>query len=196
MRLTRTAYIGILLLFAIPSAHAAPATTIATNTQGLTQEARQRSQQYRKKLTKALQASILTRGPAATAKHYGNTTQQIDQQFSQQGWRIRRTSSKVRNPNNRPDLWEQRILQNFALMIGQGAPAERLEETAVIVLNGKKTFRYMKAITVTNACLSCHGTKVSRQVRLAIDDRYPNDPAKGYRKGDIIGAVSIYKALE
>ncbi len=166
------------------------------NITALTLEARQLTKAYMKTLKKALRGSIIASGPAATINVCSVSAPAIERSLgSQHNWQISRTSTRIRNPNNRPDPWERRVLQNFASKIKQGAPVKGLEETAVINLNGRPTFRYMKAIPVGNVCLTCHGRKISGSVATAINDRYPSDQAKGYRRGELRGAFTLYKYL-
>jgi hypothetical protein len=167
-----------------------------TLSSALTLEAQQLAKTHMKKLKKTLQGSIIASGPAASIKVCSVSAPAIARSLgTQHDWHIARTSTRVRNPNNRADAWELRVLQKFAIKIKKGAPVKGLEETAVVNLNGKSAFRYMKAIPVSNACLTCHGRKISGSVATAINDHYPSDQATGYRKGELRGAVTLYKYL-
>jgi len=162
----------------------------------LTSEAQQLTKHYMKTLKRTLQGSILASGPSAAIQVCSVNAPAIALSIGEQAdWRVARTSEKLRNPNNKPDLWERRVLQNFAIKINKGAPINNLEETAIVNLNGKKAFRYMKAISVGNVCLTCHGSSISGSVASTINDRYPKDQAKGYRKGDLRGAFTLYKYI-
>ena len=166
------------------------------NIAALTLEAQQLTKTYMRTLKKTLQGSIIASGPAASINVCSASTPAIEQSLNtQHNWHVARTSTRIRNPNNRPDPWELRVLQNFATKIKKGAPVKSLEETAVVNLNGKPAFRYMKAIPVGNVCLTCHGRKISGNVATAINDHYPLDQAKGYRKGELRGAFTLYKYL-
>lgn len=168
----------------------------ASDTQALTKEAQQLTQQYMKTLKKTLKGSIIASGPAATIHVCSVNAPSIAQSIEQQsGWHIRRTSEKVRNPNNGTDTWELATLRKFSEKISKGAPIQGLEETAIMTLNGKKAFRYMKAIPVGKVCLTCHGSKISGQVATAINDRYPEDQATGYKEGELRGAFSLFKVI-
>src|SRR5690606_42146159 len=46
--------------------------------------------------------------------------------FAEDGWLVRRTSLKVRNPGNAPDAFEERILRNFEERFAEGAPVDTL----------------------------------------------------------------------
>ena len=58
-----------------------------------------------------------------------------------------------------------------------------------------KTFRFMKAIPTAEVCLACHGSDITPEVAAAIDERYPDDMARGYSLGDVRGAFSLSKPL-
>jgi len=162
----------------------------------LTLEAQQLTKDYMQTLKKTLQGSIIASGPAASIKVCSISAPAIERALnSQHNWHIARTSTRIRNPNNRPDPWELRVLQNFATKIEKGAPVKGLKESAVMNINGKPAFRYMKAIPIGNVCLTCHGRKISGSVATAINDYYPSDQAKGYRKGELRGAFTLYKYL-
>jgi len=177
------------------SAENIPSLTVALSS-ALTLEAQQLAKTHMQKLKKTLQGSIIASGPAASIKVCSVNAPAIARSLgTQHDWHIARTSTQIRNPNNQPDAWELRVLKKFATKIRKGAPVKGLEETAVINVNGKSAFRYMKAIPVGNVCLTCHGRKISGSVTTAINDHYPTDQATGYRKGELRGAFTLYKYL-
>jgi hypothetical protein len=53
----------------------------------------------------------------------------------------------------------------------------------------------MKAIPTGEVCLACHGSDITPEVAAAIDERYPDDMARGYSLGDVRGAFSLSKPL-
>ena len=61
--------------------------------------------------------------------------------------------------------------------------------------DGRKVFRYMKAISTGALCLNCHGADVSADVTRELERLYPKDAARGFRVGDIRGAFSITQTL-
>lgn len=190
------------LLFALGTAwiatsNAEPNSEIPTvDEQALKMEARDITQQYAHSLQKTLKASIMTSGPASAIKACQVHAPGISAQTAQlTGWEVRRTSNKVRNPGNRPDIWEVAVLSNFEKKIKKGAPIENLEHSEVVNLNGKPVYRYMKAIPVKNLCLNCHGPHIAGPVKSAIKNLFPTDQATGYREGELRGAFSLKKAL-
>lgn len=111
------------------------------------------------------------------------------------GWRVGRTSAKLRNTANAPDEWEARVLQIFARKKAEGADLKKLQYYEITEQNGKKQFRYMKAIGVGKPCLTCHGTGINEPVKKAIRASYPEDAATGFNLGDLRGAFTLTKPL-
>ena len=111
-------------------------------------------------------------------------------------WSIRRTSLKVRNLEDAPDKWELGVLKDFERRKAAGEPVDNLEHQAVVQVQGKPVFRYMRAIPVKNLCLNCHGEHLDSKVRAQLDSLYPFDQAIGFHLGDIRGAYSLSRPLE
>lgn len=106
---------------------------------------------------------------------------------------VKRTSLKIRNPNNAPDEWERAQLQKFIERKQAGEDPSKIE-TGVMVVNGK--FRYMKAIPLQDNCLGCHGEYVPDNLMEKLKELYPDDEATGFREGDIHGAFSVTEKLK
>ena len=112
------------------------------------------------------------------------------------GWQISRTSLKLRNPQNAPDAWERKILEQFANQAVQGADLKTLAYSEVITDNtGQKKLRLMKAIPVAEQCLACHGSELKPAVSQKLQMLYPHDNATGFKAGDLRGAFSLEKLL-
>ncbi|HEY0837936.1 MAG TPA: DUF3365 domain-containing protein [Azospirillum sp.] len=113
------------------------------------------------------------------------------------GWKVGRTSLKVRNPASEPDGWERRVLEQFAERAAKGEDPAAMEVSEVLEENGQRTFRYMKAIAIpANApCVTCHGTAIDPAVSKALAELYPNDKATGYAPGDLRGAFTIRQPM-
>ena len=110
-------------------------------------------------------------------------------------WKVGRTSLKLRNPSNKPDGWERAVLKDFETKKAAGADPKKLEFFEIVEADGKKTFRYMKAIPTAKPCLACHGSQIKAPVRAKLADLYPMDKATGFKPGDIRGAFTLSKAL-
>lgn len=96
---------------------------------------------------------------------------------------VRQVSLRYRNPNNRPDEYEARMLREFA-----GKPSH--ESYGVVDAGGEKQFRFMLSMVAEKSCLECHGEydKAPAFVRA----RFPaGHYSYNYRLGEVIGAVSV-----
>lgn len=110
---------------------------------------------------------------------------------------VLRTSHRLRNPENAPDEWEQKVLQLFQTKIVQGADPAKLEHFEVLTTaEGEKLFRYMKPIMTGETCLTCHGTDVKQDVKAEIARYYPDDKAMGFKLGELRGAFSLAQLIE
>jgi hypothetical protein len=108
------------------------------------------------------------------------------------GWRIARTSLKLRNPGNAPDAWERSVLTTFEARKAAGEDPQAMEHAEVVSTDDGDVFRYMKAIpTAAKPCLACHGKTLDPAVDAVLRERYPDDQARGYKAGDIRGAFTI-----
>ncbi|MBW7848923.1 MAG: DUF3365 domain-containing protein [Rhodospirillales bacterium] len=124
------------------------------------------------------------KAPAIAAKVSGET-----------GWTVRRTSHKLRNPASAPDALEQKVLQTFLDRIAKGEAAADLAFATVVEENGKKTFRFIKAIPTEELCLNCHGEKLNPEVVAKLDKVYPGDKARGFKPGEMRGVFTLSKPL-
>ncbi|HXY99120.1 MAG TPA: DUF3365 domain-containing protein [Stellaceae bacterium] len=104
---------------------------------------------------------------------------------------IGRTSLKLRQPRNRPDAWELAQLQSFEQRKAAGESAQALEVGEYAEKDGKRVFRYMKAIPAGEMCLGCHGTSITPEVAAKLKALYPQDAATGFKIGDLRGAFTI-----
>lgn len=115
------------------------------------------------------------------------------------GWKIRRVSLKVRNDQRAtPDSWERSVLEEFDRRVAAGESPARLETWREdVASDGRKEFRYMKALPTQKMCLECHGPNdsIKSTVKSKLTELYPHDLATGYAEGQIRGAISIRKPL-
>lgn len=113
------------------------------------------------------------------------------------GFEVGRTALKVRNPENAPGEFERRVLEAFVESIAGGADPATLEHAEVASENGKREFRYMKAIpTAAEPCLACHGANVDPALKTQILKLYPEDKATGFAAGELRGAFTVRRTLD
>ena len=111
------------------------------------------------------------------------------------GWQVGRTSLKLRNPANTPDAWELKVLKQFEGRKASGEDPAKIAYAETVDRNGKKMFRFMKAIPTAELCLNCHGSELKPEVVESLDKHYTADKARGYKVGDIRGAFTLSKPL-
>ena len=136
-----------------------------------------------------LQAAMAEGGPLAAIRVCNEEAPRIAAAAAERsGAEVGRTSSKVRNPANRPDAHQREVLAEFADSIAAGniePPPERLDTLE----DGR--VRFMSAIVIQPPCLACHGAELAAPVAAAIASLYPEDEARGYGSGELRGAFSI-----
>jgi len=108
---------------------------------------------------------------------------------------VSRTSLKYRNPNNSPQEWQTAVLEEFETRKLAGEDPKSLEFHQIATTDGKKEFRYMKAIPTGEVCLKCHGVDIDPAVSEKLNTLYPQDKATGFNIGDIRGAFVVIKPL-
>lgn len=121
---------------------------------------------------------------------------EIAAQMSIDGWRLGRTSLKVRNAENTPDSWEKNVLQQFQRRYEKGEDIQSLTASATVSNQISTHFRYMQAIPADGVCLACHGTDLAPSTKKVLEKYYPNDQATGYKINELRGAFSLMKALK
>lgn len=114
------------------------------------------------------------------------------------GMRVARVSLRPRNRTiGEPDVWEQQMLLDFEKRLVGGEKPETLERSEVVVEPKGRSYRYIKAIPMGPACLTCHGPTASipEAVRAKLHVEYPHDRGVDFQTGQVLGAVSIKKPL-
>ena len=146
-------------------------------------------------LGKSLKTAMSSDGPEAAIQVCETIAPTLANQLSKEtGWKISRVSLKVRNPLiGTPDTWEQEQLRQFSARVLSGEPGKNLDTTFVDHQSEKNIVRYMKALPTGPICLTCHGAEsdIPNDVAKILNQRYPFDRAKGYKVGEIRGAISI-----
>jgi cytochrome c553 len=161
-------------------------------------EARKVATMVPPKLLSVLTVEIEKGGPEGAIGVCREKAPEMAKAASQQtGWAIRRVSLKNRNPKAVPDAWERAILEDFDRRAAAGESPATLEKGEVVTEDGKKSYRYMKALPTVELCTKCHGApeKLSPAVKAKLAELYPQDKAAGYAVGQIRGAMTIRKPL-
>ena len=115
------------------------------------------------------------------------------------GWRVTRVTTKPRNVLlGTADSWERESLAAFESRAAKGEQYPDMAKAEVVDESGKAYFRYMKPLAVQPVCLACHGSdeQIPDGVKAALDTAYPHDQARGYKVGELRGAVSIKQPMD
>lgn len=174
------------LLFLASTAVAGDVTASDSN---LEAQAKARIQPFASQLLETVQEAIRRQGAPGAVEACQLMAPQVADLHSQSGWRIGRTSMKVRNPENAPDAWERAVLERFQEEMARGRPVKELNVGEWV--GGE--YRYMQAIPVGEPCLACHGENIDPRVRAVLQERYPRDQATGFKVGDLRGAFTLRK---
>ncbi len=102
---------------------------------------------------------------------------------------IKRTSLKLRNPNNAPNNKEKQLLEAYQYSFDKKSP---IKEGTQVLENGD--ILYTKPIFMKGLCLNCHGKPggtLNPDAYTRIQELYPSDSAVHYVDGDLRGMWSI-----
>lgn len=161
-------------------------------------EVRQTAMSMPPKLLEVLDAEIKKGGHAEAMVVCREKAPQMAKALSEaKGMQIRRVSLKNRNPKAVPDAWERRVLEDFDKRTQGGEKPAGLETSEIVMEDGKRVFRYMRALPTQDLCLACHGTddRLDKDVKAKLKELYPDDKAVGYSAAQIRGAITVKKAL-
>lgn len=164
----------------------------------LLEEARTIPQKMQPRLLEVLQGEILKSGHVGAIAVCREKAPQMAKALSEaKGMQIRRVSLKNRNPKAVPDAWERRVLEDFDKRTQGGEKPAGLETSEIVMEDGKRVFRYMRALPTQDLCLACHGTddRLDKDVKAKLKELYPDDKAVGYSAAQIRGAITVKKAL-
>ena len=156
------------------------------------------ARQFFTALKAELKAGMQKGGPATAIEVCRTQAPAIARRVGEEsGWRVGRTSSRLRNPANVPDPWEAKVLAEFAAQAQAGNPPDKLIYGQVVTdRRGRRIYRLMKGIPMEGMCLVCHGPSPAPAVRAKLKALYPQDQAIGYRPGQLRGAFTLSKPLD
>lgn len=194
---------AIALSFAVLAACAANAHLASAQKAGATDlaarvaKARQVAQTLADRLKGEIVTALKADGPVSTVGLCQTISPDLTYTAADEfGFEVTRTALKLRNPENAPDPWELKVLQQFQSQIAAGADPAKLEQAEIIVTpEGDKLFRFMKPIMMGEPCLVCHGTDIKQDVKAEIARYYPEDKAVGFKLGELRGAFSLAQLI-
>jgi hypothetical protein len=177
---------------------AALAASAETDLDARTEASRAVIKAFAGSLQAELKGAMKASGPVAAIEVCNEEAPAIARRHAEdKGWEVGRTSLKYRNPDNAPDPWELTVLQSFEARKAGGEDPAQIDHAAFVMQDGKRVFRYMKAIPTAEICLNCHGgAEVKPEVAAKLAEFYPDDQARGFSVGDIRGAFTIVQPAE
>jgi len=102
---------------------------------------------------------------------------------------IKRTSHKLRNPANKPDIDGEAVLNEYLKL------QEQQKSMEPVVLKDSDGYAHFYApIKLKEACLKCHGTpgkEIPESIYKLIKEKYPNDQAVNFKTGELRGVWDI-----
>ncbi len=91
---------------------------------------------------------------------------------SREGIHVGRSSDRLRNPQNAPEDWMKPLIKALAAE-EKGAPPRWTE-----LSDGR--FGYVEPIYTQALCITCHGSEITPELQVLLDELYPADRATGY----------------
>ena len=142
-----------------------------------------------KTLGKNLKMHMKKEGPVGAAKFCSlealNITQEVSEKYGKKV-DVKRISLKYRNPVNAPTQEQIVVLKKLeALNAEQKLPKLYKQE------NNDSTTYYKPLVIKKKVCLKCHGNITTSALKNYIEKTYPEDEARGYKMGDLRGAVLV-----
>ncbi|MCB9664249.1 MAG: DUF3365 domain-containing protein [Alphaproteobacteria bacterium] len=133
-----------------------------------------------------MQAAMAEGGPVHAVETCASVAPGLPASVQQMtGVTLGRSSLRLRNPANEAPGWVKAWLE------AQGErPVEGVDGLAAPAEDGSAEVHVIVPIGVDPLCLTCHGSaeQIPADVGSVIDDRYPQDAARGYAAGDLRGA--------
>ena len=102
---------------------------------------------------------------------------------------ISRVSDKYRNPENKADELDMKIIGDYRKQVNEGR-----ELQAHLEVTGDQVIYYSPIIILNPVCLQCHG-ELGKTMETENDEfiksKYPEDKATGYKLGELRGVWRI-----
>ncbi len=192
----RHAPLAALLLLAAPAA--AEEAAQAAEEAALAAEARALMQRFGAALKAELSAAIDRGGPPEAIAVCHTRAPEIAAAVSaESGWRVARSSHRLRNPENAPDAYTEAAIADFLAAEAEGRPAAELARSGIVEEEGGRVFRMVKAIPTAKLCLACHGgAQVAPETEAKLAELYPEDRARGFAEGEMRGVFTLAKPLD
>ena len=137
-------------------------------------------------LKKRMKAGGPTEAFAFCSAHARELTEKVNTQLPS-GIKVKRITLKPRNPLNDAKGDERAILEALDTLNRNGVrlPSHLVQKTA-------DGYRFYKPLKIgKKVCLKCHGTHIDPKLDEQIGKTYKMDKARGYKMGDLRGAIVV-----
>ena len=106
---------------------------------------------------------------------------------------IKRTSLRVLNPANAPDVAERLVLERVQRELGSDRPPATTIVQRVTLNDRAVEWRVYRPLVILPACLACHGDPAAQSPELQrlLQRDLPDNPASGYRLGEWRGLLRV-----
>ncbi len=102
---------------------------------------------------------------------------------------IRRTSHKLRNTDNKADIDEEAVINEYLKL-----QKEKKQMSPIVLKDTQGYVHFYAPIKTKPECMSCHGTPgkdIPENIYQMIKEKYPHDQATGFKVGDLRGIWDI-----
>ena len=149
------------------------------------EEATKLANGFKAALGKTLKQKLQTEGPVVAIDYCSQKAMPITRDYADKhSIQIKRITTRFRNPQGGLTEDEEAILK---LM-------EKDSEDGQLKPLYRKGDSVYQPLLIEAACLICHGENVAPPVLEALNARYPRDQARGYKLGQVRGAIAISRA--
>ncbi len=168
----------LVVSFALAAGLAAGATTTEVSEPDMARAA-EALKPLKRELRKALTSALKEGGPERAIEVCQLRAPELTRLATTDGAVIGRTSHRVRSPENAPEPWMSRFLEEYLANPDDDEPrAVRLPSGAI---------GYAEPIRMKRICMQCHGDRIEPAVQARLQERYPEDKAIGFRQGELRG---------
>jgi len=148
------------------------------------------SKELLNKLSSKLKYEMKTNGLLAAASFCNTNAHILTEEVNLhqlEGITVKRISLKERSAANIPLEDETKALQSLQVLLNEKKlPAYVIEESP-------QSYKYYKPLLIQQeACLKCHGNITeTHELSEFLKENYPQDKARGYKMGDLRGAIVV-----
>ncbi len=181
------------LFIAICAVTLLSATTLSADKKEYVMQIKKEGVKYIKMLGKALKKEVkakMKEDPSGAlamgfcSQKAAEITNEVNKQLPSYA-KVKRTSFKVRNKENKPDSIDKVIMQDYQKAIEEN----KFKPDDIKVVNIGNMYRVYKPLLAKKMCLKCHGENISDDIKAVIKNVYPNDKATGFKEGDLRGVI-------